>query len=76
VAEEWQPSAELRLVAAFASLDWSRASLSRAVEHLREVDRPSLEPLADELLAISNCLAGLQRLVQAAYEAEREGGSR
>ena len=32
MAEEWQPSAEPRLVAAFASIDGRRAGLARAVE--------------------------------------------
>lgn len=74
MSEQWQPPPELRLAAAYGGLDWAQAALVRTIEHLQMVDRPGLDPLADELVGTVRRLQALQRLVRAAWLEERGQG--
>ncbi len=69
---EWQPPAELRLAAAWAGLEWARASLTRSIEHLRRSGRPGLEPLIQELAEFDDRLIGLQLLTGAVWMEQKE----
>jgi hypothetical protein len=67
---EWEPSVRERLMAAAAGLDWSRAMLWRSRDHLERVPRERIRPLAEDLGAVYERLAGLQRLVETMYAVE------
>src|SRR5207244_4195261 len=64
----WPPQA--RMLAGTAAIDWARATLSRASEHLTAAQRPDVvNPVLAEVRTISTRLAQLRRAVeQAALE--------
>ena len=53
------------MLAGTAAIDWARATLSRASEHLRAANRPEItEPVLIEVRTISTRLAQLRRNVE------------
>jgi hypothetical protein len=62
---EWPSGA--RMLAGTAAIDWARATLSRASEHLRAANRPEItEPVLIEVRTISTRLAQLRSNVEQA----------